>query len=49
MAAALGKEPFTTLGWPDDQRRINGTKNTGVLNTCTGPLIEGTFACGEPV
>jgi hypothetical protein len=33
----------------DNPRRINGTTNTRVLNTCTGRLIEETFACGEPV
>jgi hypothetical protein len=50
MAAVRGKEPFVlVLVRADNPRRINGTKNTRVLNTCTGHLIEEMFACGEPV
>jgi hypothetical protein len=50
MAAVRGKEPFVlVLVRADNPRRINGTKNTRVLNSSAGHLIEETFACGEPV
>jgi hypothetical protein len=50
VAAVRWKAPFITVPvCAENPRRINATKGTMVLNTCTGRLIEEAFACGEPV
>jgi hypothetical protein len=49
VTAVRGKELFLpVLMRADTARRINRARSSRVLNAGTGPITEGTFACGIP-